>query len=409
MSVSNAYPPKTTVNRVILFFIIGFATATPLLLFGFYFLSWTNICLVPLGVSAVLIFMSVREKRQSKAKPKWLELFLSTLGIFYPSVFVAILLWIFWWALYGLTVLLGVEEGMYGDAYTLASTIFGIVSFGAALLLVRVNWRHLVGQLYPQAGGKSAFAEISESGKFWLIKRGILFAVIFVIIIVIYFAISGEFFSEGDDITIGDEFIISLTIVIGYLFAISISAWLWLRQPENRFGIPMVNEMLYGVLKPAGYKVRSIVEIKRENQGVEVSEFMTASVDLVASNEDGSLVIDVMTLEETAETPDWVMASEFRTATWYLQRVLQLPTPVEAIYVLVDVTPDDSLLTFAEGHAIKVLQLTSEEVAEWSVAKGNGPKLMTGKAATLLSSLVPNKKNGGTQNEPMLEFGGQNG
>ena len=89
-----------------------------------------------------------------------------------------------------------------------------------------------------------------------------------------------------------------------------------------------------------------------------------------------------MTLEETTDAPDWIMASEFRTAAWYLQRVLALPKPVEAFLVLVDVVPDATLFAFTESHNINLIQLTSGEVGKWQ-AEGSA---FFEKANVLLSS-----------------------
>ncbi|MCA9942264.1 MAG: hypothetical protein KC449_02220 [Anaerolineales bacterium] len=411
MTTPNVYTPKNTVNRLILFFLIGFTTATPLWVFGFYFSSGINIFLMPLVVFIVLIIMLLREKKVSSVKPGLLEYFLSFLGAFYPPVLASIALWVVWWGAYGLGSLFASDGELFGAAYDFAGVVYGVFSLGLASFLVRMNWRHVTDQLYPQVGRQSAFAKITAAGKLWLVKRGIILSVVFFVFLVVYFVIAGIFFSEGEDFTVGDEFLFGLFFIVIYLFFVSVSAWLWLLQPMNQLGLSEANEVVARALKPLGYKIRTVTELKNEPRPeVEISDFMTASVDLVAGREDGSLVIDVMTLEETTEAPDWVMASEFRSATWYLQKVLQLPSPVEAVFVLVDVLPDESLLAFAEDHDIKLIQLSSDVVAEWFAEQGNEPMAGT-EATALFSSLMSNgHKNGSaSMEEPMLISGGQNG
>ena len=135
---------------------------------------------------------------------------------------------------------------------------------------------------------------------------------------------------------------------------------------------------------------------------------MTASVDLIAYGEDSSLVIDVMTRDETIEPPDWVAASEFRMATWYLQTELKLPEPVGAIFVLVDVMPDDTLHTFAESHDITVIQLSGEEVVELLVQDMSETALQK-TAVTLFSPVLNEFVDMSSLSEPVLETGGRDG
>ena len=77
---------------------------------------------------------------------------------------------------------------------------------------------------------------------------------------------------------------------------------------------------------------------------------------------------------------------------------------------MVDVLPDESLLAFAEDHDIKLIQLSSDVVAEWFAEQGNEPMAGT-EATALFSSLMSNgHKNGSaSMEEPMLISGGQNG
>ena len=408
MTTPNIHPQKTTVNRLLLFFLIGFTTAVPLLLFGLFFFSLVNIFLMPLVIFVVLIVIAAREKRISIVKPGWLEYFLSFLGAFYPPVLAAIVLWLVWWVVFAIGALF-VDADLSGPVYDFAGVVYGVLSLGIAIFLVRLNWHHVANQLYPQMGSQTAFAQITEVGKSWLIKRGVLYTILFVVMLVIYLLVSGSLFSDGENLTVGDELLLGGFFIVIYLFILTVSTWLWLRQPMKQFDVSEMNEVLSRPLNASGFKVRTIAELKAEpQQAVEISDFMTASVDLVASKEDGSLVIDIMTLQETTKAPDWVMASEFRTATGYLQSVLQLPKPVEAIFVLVDVLPDDSMVAFTESQNINLIQLTSEEVAGWLASDGSLTTLPK-EAAAIFSSLGLNNLNGVPSLEPALENGGQNG
>lgn len=134
---------------------------------------------------------------------------------------------------------------------------------------------------------------------------------------------------------------------------------------------------------------------------------MTASVDLVACRQGSSLVVDVMTRDETSDPPNWVAASEFRMATWYLQRVLQLPTPVKAVFVLVDVLANDTLFTFAKDYDIKVVQLSRQEVVEL-LAQNMSESALQKSAERLFSPLLNNFVDNASLTEPMLENGGRN-
>ena len=409
MTTPSIQAPKTTVNRLLLFLLIGFTTAVPILIFGLFIFSWINILFMPLVIFVVLIVMAAREKRFSLVKPGGMEYLLSFLGAFYPPVLVAIILWLVWWGIFAIGAIFFNTGDLFDAVYEFAGLVYGILSLGFAVFLVRLNWRHVANQLYPPMGSQTAFAQITETGKMWLIKRGFLFSIIFFVMLVIYFVFSGFLFSEGEDLTVGDELLLGLFFMVIYIFIITVSAWLWLRKPVQRFGVPEINKALSQALKLADYKVSTITELKNNpKDAVEISDFMTASVDLVASNVDGSLVIDIMTMQETTKTPDWVMASEFCTATGYLQSVLQLTKPVEGIFVLVDVLPDDSLLAYAESQNIKLIQLTSEEVGDWLVSDGSMTTL-SGEAAAIISSIVPHHENGASSQRPVLENGGQNG
>lgn len=409
MTTSSIQASKTTVNRLLLFLLIGFTTAVPILIFGLFIFSWINILCMPPVIFIVLIVMATREKRESGVKPGGMEYLLSFLGAFYPPVLVAILLWLVWWGIFGIGALLFSGGDLFDAVYDFAGLVYGLLSLAFAIFLVRLNWHHVADQLYPRTGRQTAFAQITEVGKMWLIKRGFLFSIIFFVTLVVYFAISGFFFSEGKDLTVGDEFLLGLFFIVIYLFTITVSAWLWLRKPVQQLGVTEMSEALGQALRLAGYKVNTIAELKNQPEDrVEISDFMTASVDLVASNVDSSLVVDIMTLQETTKTPDWVMASEFWTATGYLQSVLRLPKPVEGIFVLVDVLPDDSLVVFTESQNINLIQLSSEEVADWLTSDGSLTTLPR-EAAAIFSSLGLNNVNGVPSVEPLLENGGQNG
>jgi hypothetical protein len=406
MSSSNVHPRKTTANRFILFLLIGFTSTVPLWLMSFIVSAWWLLGLLPLVVFAVLIVLSIREKRVSVVKPKLMELFLAALGAFYPSVFIAIILWLVWWIIYGVAVRFGMKGEQSGEAYRFATTVFGLLSLGLVVFLARMNWRRLLNQLYPQVGDQSAFAQISATGKSWLFKRGIILSVIFFVLLIIYLIIvgSGELSSP-----VAADFQFGLLLVIMYLFFISISAWLWLREPEIPRGIEVVNRAIARLLEPAGYEIQTLAEIiNGSGQESVVADQMTASIDLVARSEGQSMVIDVMTREESPESANWVTASDFRTAVWYLESVLSLPEPVEAVFVLVDVIPEDSLLTFADKHDIKVIQLSSAEVIELliqDISESTAQKM----AATLFSPLLNNAVNTALSIEPLLENGAQNG
>jgi hypothetical protein len=410
MSALNANPPKTTVNRALLFIAIGVSTVVPLFILGFFFESLVTIFLMPLVVIIVLFMLFIKEKRVSGVTPKGLELLYATLGAFYPSVLVAIILWVIWWVVYGIAVVVFDLNGeIYEDAYLFSSTIFGLLSLGVAIFLARMNWRHLVDQLYPYVGSHSAFAKISDFGKWWLVKRGILFSIIFFFTLLFSIIIPVVFLSEGDDFTMGDEFLFSLTIIFVYLFFISITAWLWLRKPEIPRGIEITNKAIARLLQPLGYKVKTLTEIKNApTQVAVISDKMTASVDLVALSAGKSMVIDVITDEETLHAPDWVMASEFHTAVRYLKNVLQLPSPVETVAVLVDIIADDSLFLFAEDQNIKVIQLSSEEVVDLMTADMSEQALQN-KYALLFSSVSTMSANGSLSVDPVVEYGGRHG
>lgn len=410
MPSPNELPQKTTVNRILLFFLIGFSTVAPLLILGLFFESWVNIFLMPLVVFVVLFMMFIKEKRVSGVKPTGLEFLYATLGAFYPAVLVTIILWAMWWIVYGIAVVVfDIDGGYYGDAYSFSSIIFGLLSLGVAIFLTRMNWRHLANQLYPQVGNRTAFAKISDFGKGWLIKRGILFIFIFFIALVFSFVVPAVFFSEGNDFTMGDEFLLSLSIIFVYLFFISISAWLWVRKPEIPRGVEITNTAIVQMLQPLGYKVQTLAEIKNDpKQEVVISDQMTASVDLIALSKGKSIVIDVITDEETPHAPDWVMASEFRTAVWYLRNVLQLPSPVEAVAVLVDIIADDSLFLFAEDQNIKVIQLSGEEVFDMMTGDV-GEQALQSKYTSLFSSMKPMSANGSPSVNPVLKNGEHHG
>lgn len=405
MSTSFDSLKKTPVNRIFLFLIIGFTSIAPLLYINDFFVVFWNSGAMPLGVLVVLVLMLMRENRMSEVKPKLLELFLAALGALYPSVLVAVLLWLVWWVMYGIFVLFGWEGGMYLAAYTSAGNVFGLLSLGAAIYLVWMNWRHVGNQLYPSVGTHSAFALISKSGKTWLLKRGIIFSIIFFITFVIA-AVSVEF-SEGENITIGDEFILSLFIVILYLYFVSITAWLWLRKPEVPHGIDFTNQAISRFLKPLGYEVQKLTELKNMQNGA-IDEQMVASVDLIASKESHSLVIDVMTAEETHYVPDWVIASEFRMAVWYLKNVLQLPSPVEAVAVLVDINADESMFRFAEDQNINVIQLSNDEVVGL-MTEDLGNLAFQKNFPSLFASIIKEPADRSTLKVAVSEEGGRHG
>ncbi|MCP4421007.1 MAG: hypothetical protein GY805_30725 [Chloroflexi bacterium] len=406
MSASNAPPPKTTANRILLFFLIGFTSTVPLWFINFVVGAFWLIGLLPLVVFAVLIFLFIREKRVSEVKPRLLELFLAALGAFYPSVLVSIVLWLVWWVLYGVAVLFGVEGEQSGAAYRFATTVFGLLSLGLVIFLARMNWRHLLSQLYPQVGNQSAFVQISATGKKWLFKRGVILSIVFFVLLMIYLIVIGSVESSSP---VAADFQLGLFLVIIYLFFISISAWLWLREPKIPRGIEVANKAIARLLQPVGYEIQTLAEIiNRPGQEAVVSEQMTASVDLVALSKGNSMVIDVMTREESPESANWVTASDFRTAVWYLESILALPEPVEAVFVLVDVIPEDSLLTFADKHDIKVIQLSGEKVVEL-LAQDMSEPAMQKTAATLFLPLLNGYVNTTSSVEPMLENGGQHG
>ncbi len=338
--------------------------------------------------------MFAREKRVSEAKPRWLELFLSTLGAFYPSVLIAIVLWLVRWALYGLAFLVGVDGEYGGDAYNFANVVFVLLLLGSIVFLVSMNWRHLVNQLYPKVGNQSAFAQISATGKKWLIKRGIILSFIFIILILpVTFFTVGSNISDNGALNIRNEFLMGLFVIVFYMFFISISAWLWLREPEMSRGVEVMNKAIVRLLQPFGYEVQALDEIKNEpTREVAISDQMTASIDLVARNESSSMVIDVTTGEESAHSPDWITVSEFHTAVWYLKDVLRLPAPVEAVFVLVDVVADDTLFAFAESHNIKVIQLTGGKVYELLTQDTSEQALQT-TVKTLFSPLLNSSVN----------------
>ncbi|GJM41956.1 MAG: hypothetical protein DHS20C20_22380 [Ardenticatenaceae bacterium] len=162
------------------------------------------------------------------------------------------------------------------------------------------------------------------------------------------------------------------------------------------------------MLEPSGYAVKTLIQIKEglEPNG-EFSELMTASVDLIALKEGNSLVIDVMTRNETIEIPDWTTASEFRMAAMYLQGVLKLPPPIDAILILVDVEADESLHRFSEKHDIRVIQFSGQEVLELLKPDINETALQT-TVATHFPRFESKAVNGKTSHQPILVNGGRN-
>ncbi len=400
---------KTTVNRFFLFILIGFTSTLPFLLLSFVLAAFWAVILVPLVVLIVLIFKTAKEKRVSKVKPKWLELFLSAVGAIYPSVLTAIVLWLVRWALYGSAVLIGLDGEYKGAAYNFANAVFVLLLLGSIVFLVSMNWQHLLNQLYPKVGSQSAFAQISTTGKTWLIKRGAALSLIFIFLFLVILIV-GPQMSEGGALNIRNEFVAGLFLVFLYLFLVSLSAWLWLSEPEMPRGIEITNEALVRLLQPMGYHVQALSDMRTDSiQKADFSEQMTASIDLVARKEEQSLVIDVITAKETQHALDWVIASEFQMAVLYLKNILQLSTPVKTVTVLVDVAADDSWFRYAEDQNIVVIQLSGEEVIALMTANLSDSALQN-KFASLFSPSMVN-----TMNEPrplnvqVLEDGGRHG
>jgi hypothetical protein len=407
MSVLTAPPPKTSANRIFLFFLLGATSTIPFLVLSFVLTAYWALFLTPLLVLVLLIFMFAREKRVSEAKPRWLELFLSTLGAFYPSVLIAIVLWLIRWALYGLTFLVGVDGEYKGDAYNFANVVFVLLLLGSIVFLVSMNWRHLVNQLYPKVGNQSAFAQISATGKKWLIKRGSFLSFIFIILIPVVFFTLASNMSDNGALNIRNEFLMGLFVIVFYMFFISISAWLWLREPEIPRGVEVTNKTIVRLLQPLGYEVQTLAKIKNKPElGVDISDRMTASIDLISQSEGDSLIIDVMTSEETLASPDLAIASEFRMATWYLQGILQLSKPVKVVFVLVDVEADDTFFTFTDDHNIQVLQLSGEEVVDLLTQDMDEQALLE-TAAGLFSFSLNNFSTTSSFAKPVMENGGQ--
>jgi hypothetical protein len=400
---------KTTINRLLLFFVIGFTTIAPLYIVGFFVLSWVNIFILPGVIFISLIIMAVMENRKSNVEPRWLEYLLASVGAFYPSVLVTIVIWIVWWiAYFGLEVFLGLEGGVTESAYSGAGIVYGLLSLVVGFFLVRLNWRHLTNQLYPIPimGSQSAFAQTSKTGKTWLITRGIILSIIWIIIFIVIDQIQIEFFSEGEALTIGDDALLSLPIFVLYLFLISISAWLWLRSPEPPDVTLLMKMSVTRLLQPLGYEVQTLAEtINKPGQDTEVSDPITISVDLVACRPGHSIVIDIRT--EDSDLPDSGAASEFLMATWYLKRKLSLPTPLLPIFLFVDVIPDDTMASFAQDYDIRVVQLSTEEVIGlW--AQDTNEAAFQETAEKLFPPAINNELNNSSLKEAVLENGGRN-
>ncbi len=317
----------------------------------------TFFCL-PLIIFVIPLFMFGSEKRESRARPRLLEFFLAGVGAIFPSAIMTALMWVLWWILYGLFFLFAPDDP-FGVPFNIASTIVTFLALGLSVFLVRVNWRNLIEQLYPVVGNTSAFAKLSRTSKLWLLKRGLIIVALFLVSGVLLLILIGTFGSlEGW--TIFDQFLVSLSLFVVQIFLVSISAWLWLRKPPMPKGLEVAHEVLGKMLTAQGYEVIALPDLinHSEKQG-KIDKAFVASVDLIARKDDHSLVIDILTSVETLQPPDWNDAAAFKTAVWYLSSQLNLPTPIEARFFLVDITPEDSLLAFATAYDIQIQHTTN--------------------------------------------------
>lgn len=367
---------KTAVSRIPILLLVGSATligSVILLILMFDIGSDSDVptfgfvltfCGLPLVVLGTPLFMFAREKRESRVSPKWMEFFLAGIGAIFPPAILTTAMWALWWIIFGLTFLL-LGGDPYGVPFNAASTIVSLLALGMSVILVRVNWHNMVDQLYPIVGHTSAFAKLSRTSKLWLLKRGLIMVGLFFVSIIIALMLFGFFGSVGDSFTIGDQFLMTLLFFVVQVFLVGISAWLWLRKPPIPQGLDIAQEVLSKGLTAQGYQVLSLPDLinQPEWQG-KIDEGFVASVDLIAQRDGHNMVIDILTPVETLRPPEWREAAEFQTAVWYLSSQLNLPPPVEASFVLVDIEPAESLRVFAEAHDIQIQNITNSALID---------------------------------------------
>jgi len=365
---------KTTVSRIPILLLLGVATliGSIILLLLMFNMNSEDIpisfiisfCGLPLVILGTPLFMFGGEKRESRASPKWLEFFLAGVGAVFPPAILMVAMWALWWIIFGFASLV-VDGDPFGIPFNTASIIVSLLALVMSVMLVRVNWRNMVDQLYPVVGNTSAFAQLSRTSKLWLVKRGLLIVGLFLVGLPIIFMLVVSNTSEGDFFTIGDYFLMELFFFFAQIFLISISAWLWLRKPPIPQGLEVAQEVLSKALIAQGYQVLSLRDlINQPERQDEIDEEFVASVDLIAQKEGHSMVIDILTPVETLYPPEWSEAAEFKTAVWYLSSQLNLPSPVEARFVFVDVTPAESLLAFTEAHDIQTQSTTNNALLD---------------------------------------------